>query len=42
MYICIYYTCIYYIYNSPVNAIVRLPHLRSGDSQGQDTYICMY
>ena len=32
-----------YIYiNLPVNAIVRLPHLphpRSGDSQGQETFI---
>ena len=24
--------------NLPVNAIVRLPHPRSGDSQGQDTF----
>ena len=31
--------CIYtYIYiNLPVNAIVRLPHPESGDSQGQET-----
>ena len=28
-----------YIYtNLPVNAIVRLPHSRSGDSQGQETF----
>ena len=28
-----------YIYTSlPVNAIVRLPHTRSGDSQGQETF----
>ena len=29
-----------YIYtNLPVNAIVRLPHSRSGDSQGQKTFL---
>ena len=29
-----------YIYtNLPVNAIVRLPHPRSGDSQGQETFL---
>ena len=35
--------CIYiyiYIYtNLPVNTIVRLPHPRSGDSQGQETFL---
>ena len=25
--------------NLPVNAIVRLPHPRSGDSQGQETFL---
>ena len=44
MYLCIYiyiYICIYiYIHtNLPVNAIVRLPHPRSGDSQGQETFL---
>ena len=46
-YICIYkyvyniYINIYiYIYiNFPVNAIVRLPHPRSGDSQGQGRFL---
>ena len=29
-----------YIYtNLPVNIIVRLPHPRSGDSQGQETFL---
>ena len=29
-----------YIYtNLPVNAIVRLPHPQSGDSQGQETFL---
>ena len=29
-----------YIYtNLPVNATVRLPHPRSGDSQGQETFL---
>ena len=29
-----------YIYaNLPVNAIVRLPHSQSGDSQGQETFL---
>ena len=38
---CVYYIYIYiYIYtNLPVNAIVRLPHPRSGDSQGQETLL---
>ena len=35
--------CIYikiYIYtNLPVNAIVKLPHPRSGDSQGQERFL---
>ena len=31
---------IVYIYtNLPVNAIVRLPHPQSGDSQGQETFL---
>ena len=31
-----------YIYtNLPVNAIVRLPHPRSGDSQGQETFLAL-
>ena len=33
MYLCIY---IHIYRNLPVNAIVRLPHPRSGDSQGQE------
>ena len=29
-----------YVYtNLPVNAIVRLPYPRSGDSQGQETFL---
>ena len=29
-----------YIYiNLPVNTIVRLPHSRSGDSKGQETFL---
>ena len=38
--ICVYIYIYIYIYiytNLPVNAIVRLPHPRSGDSQGQET-----
>ena len=31
------YICIYT--NLPVNAIVRLPHSRSGDNQGQETFL---
>ena len=31
-----------YIYtNLPVNVIVRLPHPRSGDSQGQETFLAL-
>ena len=37
---CIYLYIYIYIYtNSLVNAIVRLPHPRSGDSQGQETFL---
>ena len=36
MYIYIY---IYIYTNLPVNAIVRLPHPQSGDSQGQETFL---
>ena len=41
MYIIYIYKYIYiYIYiNFPVNAIVRLPHPRSGDSQGQGRFL---
>ena len=51
IYILHIYTYIYYIYiniyilyiniyiNLPVNAIVRLPHPWSGDSQGQETFL---
>ena len=43
MYIYIYIIYIYiyiYIYiNLPVNALVRLLHLRSGDSQRQETFL---
>ena len=31
----IYYLCT----NLPVDVIVRLPHARSGDSQGQETFL---
>ena len=33
------YIYVYIIYNLPVNAIVTLPHPRSRDSQGQETFI---
>ena len=34
------YIYIYKFYrNLPVSAIDRLPHLRSGDSQGQETFL---
>ena len=33
------YIYIYIHTNLPVNAIVRLPHPRSGDSQGQETFL---
>ena len=33
------YICIYIHTNLPVNAIVRLLHLRSEDSQGQETFL---
>ena len=40
IYIYIIYTYIYCIYtNLPVDAIVRLPHPWSGDSQGQETFL---
>ena len=40
IYIYIYYIYILHTYtNLPVNAIVRLPHPRSGDSQGQETFL---
>ena len=36
------YIYIYILYISlPVNAIVRLPYLRSGDSQGQETFLTL-
>ena len=38
MYIYIY-IYIYIYTNLPVNAIVRLPHPWSGDSQGQETFL---
>ena len=41
-YIYIYIRIYIYIYiytNLPVNAIVRLPHPRSGNSQGQETFL---
>ena len=39
IYIYIIYTYIYCIYtNLPVDAIVRLPHPWSGDSQGQERF----
>ena len=38
MYIYIY-IYIYKYTNLPVNATVRLPHPRSGDSQGQETFL---
>ena len=36
------YIYIYMHTNSPVNAIVRLPRPRSGDSQGQETFLAPY
>ena len=43
---CCLWQVIYYIYtiyiNLPVDVIVRLPHPRSGDSQGQETFIYIY
>ena len=33
------YIYIYIYTNLPVDAIVRLPHPRSGDSQGQETFL---
>ena len=33
------YIYIYVYTNLPVNVIVRLPHPRSGDSQGQETFL---
>ena len=33
------YIYIYIYTNLPVNAIVRLPHPQSGDSQGQETFL---
>ena len=33
------YMCIYIYTNLSVNTIVRLPHPRSGDSQGQETFL---
>ena len=33
------HTYIYIYTNLPVNVIVRLPHPRSGDSQGQETFL---
>ena len=34
-----FYIYIYIHTNLPVNTIVRLPHSRSGDSQGQETFL---
>ena len=46
MYIFYIYIYIYiYIYthaNLPRNVIVRIAHLQSGDSQGQETYLAPY
>ena len=44
IYIYIYIYIFSYMYiqiyaNLPVNVIVRLPHPRSGDSQGQETFL---
>ena len=40
IYIYLYIYIYIYIYtNLPVNVIVRLPHPRSGDSQGQETFL---
>ena len=40
MYIYIYiYICVYIYTNLPVNAIVRQPYPRSGDSQGHETFL---
>ena len=39
LYVYIIYIYIYIYTNLPVNAIVRLPHPRSVDSQGQETFL---
>ena len=39
IYICYIYIYVYIYRNLPVNAIVRLPHPPSGDSQGQETFL---
>ena len=39
LHIYIYIYNIYIFTNLPVNAIIRLPHPRSGDSQGQETFL---
>ena len=39
LYITYIYIYIYIYTNLPVDAIVRLPHPRSGDSQGQETFL---
>ena len=40
MYMQIYMYMYLHIYaNLPVNVIVKLPHPRSGDSQGQETFL---
>ena len=43
MYIYTYTYLVIYIYtNLPVDVIVRLSHPRSGDSQGQETFLALY
>ena len=41
MYSVLIYIYIYTHTNLPVNAIVRLPHLWSGDSQGQEKFLAL-
>ena len=43
LYIYIYkYICIYIYTNLPANVIARLPHPRSGDRQGQETFLAPF
>ena len=39
MYVCMYIYIYIYVHNLPANALVRLPYLRSGDSQGRETFL---
>ena len=39
LHVFIYSVCIYIYANLPVNVIARLPHFRTGDSQGQKAFL---